>query len=167
MKSPRSACARGFTLIEIMIAVAIVGVLASVAIPSFRVMNERSKTAERGAVLRAIKNSINSLRVKEGSFGAGVVGNWNPGLPLSRVKRPFDATASGWDKLDLAIDGNLYYSYMFVAVEGSTPQFWVGVQGDVDGDGDVYNVGYTFQMTSGTFVQTSPDPSALYQLTVF
>jgi type II secretory pathway pseudopilin PulG len=153
-----------------MIVTAIIGVLASVAIPSFRLMNDRAKASERGAVIRSMKNSINALRVKDGSFGAGITGAWNPVLPLSTVKRPFAVTMAGWDKLDLLIDGNLYYSYAFTAAENDPPDpptFWIFTQGDIDGNGDAYWASYTFEMRNGAFVQTSADPSAVYEYTVF
>ena len=46
--------ARGFTLIELMITVAILGILAAIAIPSFGAFIARSKTAEASANLGAL-----------------------------------------------------------------------------------------------------------------
>jgi prepilin-type N-terminal cleavage/methylation domain-containing protein len=171
MKSPRTAAARGFTLIEMCIVMGIIGILATVAIPGFRLMNYRAKAAERGAMVRGIKNSIESARVKDGSFGAGLTGNWNPALPLGVVKRPFvNLMAPGWNQLDLVVDGNLFYSYMFRAEEasgGSPPQFSIFVQGDIDADGDPYLATSTFELQTAGWVQTSVDNSPMYEYTVF
>ena len=44
----------GFTLIELMIVVAIIGILAAIAIPAFINYVKRSKTSEAGANLKAL-----------------------------------------------------------------------------------------------------------------
>jgi len=49
-----SARARGFTLIEVMVAVAIVAVLAGVALPSYREHLRKSRRAEAQAYLMAV-----------------------------------------------------------------------------------------------------------------
>lgn len=54
----KAKLAKGFTLIELMIAVAIVGILAAISIPTFNDYLNRSKVSEVLAVLNACKVSV-------------------------------------------------------------------------------------------------------------
>jgi type IV pilus assembly protein PilA len=71
---------RGFTLIELMIVVAIVGILASIALPMYQDMVKRSKTSEAAAALGACKTSYadyvaarNELPANENAAGCSVI----------------------------------------------------------------------------------------------
>jgi prepilin-type N-terminal cleavage/methylation domain-containing protein len=73
---------RGFTLIELMVVVSIVGVLSSVAVPVFQNLTLRARQAERDSIMRAIAKGVedvalNSARIPVNS-GTFFVGNWNP-----------------------------------------------------------------------------------------
>ncbi|HBZ72713.1 MAG TPA: pilin, partial [Deltaproteobacteria bacterium] len=74
----------GFTLIELMIVVAIIGILAAIAIPNFLKFQLRSKTGEAKANLAAIRTA------EEGYFSeysTYVVAAQNPGGNPTNLKR--------------------------------------------------------------------------------
>ena len=62
----------GFTLIELMIVVAIVGILAAIAIPAYRDYTIRSKVSECAATLGACKTSITEFNDTENALPANI-----------------------------------------------------------------------------------------------
>lgn len=66
MKSLRSS--KGFTLIELMIVVAIIGILAAIAIPNFLQYQLKSKQSEAKVNLGAIKTSEIAFNAERGCF---------------------------------------------------------------------------------------------------
>jgi type IV pilus assembly protein PilA len=68
---------KGFTLIELMIVVAIIGILAAIAIPNFLTYQLKSRQAEAKTNLQAIKTSEIAFQAERGCYigitAAGVV----------------------------------------------------------------------------------------------
>ena len=59
---------KGFTLIELMIVVAIIGILAAIAIPNFLTYQLKSRQAEAKTNLQAIKTSEIAFQAERGCF---------------------------------------------------------------------------------------------------
>ena len=106
----------GFTLIELMISVTIVGILSSVALPNFRNLQLRSRQAERRTMVRMLETATEDLWVRDGRWPQGTPaastfdGPWNPPLPPSTSKREWDRspTNGDWAALTLGVEGSLY-----------------------------------------------------------
>jgi prepilin-type N-terminal cleavage/methylation domain-containing protein len=161
---------QGFTLIELMIVVAILGVLSAVAIPSFALYIKRSKTAEVGANLDSMFKSAASYYTSErGDRGqvSSVAGHCtvddahpSPAMP-GASKQAFIADAS-FAGLGYSIGDMVYFSYGLVvrtgtgACDNASSQVEVYTffaNGDLDGDGIQSN----FELAAG-----SSDSNALY-----
>ncbi len=59
---------KGFTLIELMIVVIIIGILAAVAIPMYQVVPERSRATEAVAGLDSVRNALRVYYAEHGSY---------------------------------------------------------------------------------------------------
>jgi len=141
-KKTHRSSARGFTLVELMLTVTIIGLLASVALPEYTRSTLRSKTAERRTIMVAIEQAMSDTITNLQGLPGGAAswsGAWNPPPPLAMSKRKFDWTMASWIQLPLIVAGDSYYSYYFTALDpglnGQNLTITVGAQGDLDGDG--------------------------------
>ncbi|MFA6053027.1 MAG: type IV pilin protein [Methylobacter sp.] len=72
---------RGFTLIELMIAVAIVGILASIAVPSYLEHVRKGKRSEAQGALVSFANAMEQWRLQKSNYLGAATGGGDTGAP--------------------------------------------------------------------------------------
>jgi general secretion pathway protein G len=156
----------GFTLVELMIAMTTIGILASVALPSFQRMQIRSRQSERVVITESIRRAIDDVFGREGRYpqdwGAGtsflnLLTN-NPISAPTTQKRPFrQAPLHGtddWTRLSLIVEGGVYYSYWGYAINQPAVRYhYLYARGDLDGDGVVSELRRLYYYQNGNLIR--------------
>lgn len=163
---------RGFTLVEILVAVAIIGVLVGLAIISFSKQTRKARGAEAQAMLAALRVAEEQYHLENGTYlstGASEA-NTHPATP-TKTSQSFLPLPAAWTQLKVRIpEENGYCGYVVIAglandatgmgamanafgLTAAPVTDWYYILAHCDLDGDNARDSYYFTWSGDTAVQ--------------
>ena len=102
---------KGFTLVELMIVVSIIGILATIAVPSY----QSSLVKARETVLRqdlfTMRDLLDHHRADQGKYPPSLQGLVATGYLRALPKDPFTNSSSSWQEMSDPVEGGIFDVY--------------------------------------------------------
>ncbi|MBW2495714.1 MAG: prepilin-type N-terminal cleavage/methylation domain-containing protein [Deltaproteobacteria bacterium] len=154
---------KGFTLIELMIVVAIIGVLAAIAVPSFRNYQLTSKRAEAFANLSSLGKAQKAYFAEFNDYvPVAAEPSFTSGTPPTTVKRDMSPLNAAFSDVGWVPDGDVFFDYDTATADDpmtgtctcTEACFTAAAYGNLDGDANLSVLLYTHPDAAGGFCET-------------
>lgn len=157
---------RGFTLVEVMITVAVIAVLAAIAIPQFTRETRKSKaTSEVNAMFAELALRQDQYKLENGVYLAATACPATT-VPAGTIATSCSATGGPWAPLRVRLPSDkLFCTYTITVGNGagtsgptgftfsSPPGVWFYILATCDGDGDATQNAQYFVSSTSSAVQ--------------
>ncbi len=131
---------RGFTLIELMIVIAVMAILIGISLPHFKGMQDEGRSAKAAGELRTLTTAIESFYIHHSEYpvqtlsvnsttwqtDANSITTATPRIVKKALKDPFDSSRQ--------------YSYVTSAASGSEAKYYVVFSVGTDGAADIQTI---------------------------
>jgi prepilin-type N-terminal cleavage/methylation domain-containing protein len=129
----RLSNSRGFSLIELMISVAIIAVMSAIAFPTFQSLRAKAKESEMRMHLAAIRTCEETYKSENDVFYAcpahpAIIPTGGNRVPWDNPPPPVE-----WDTIGFSADSPVLYQYAIINVVAGTA-YTATAEGDVDCD---------------------------------
>ena len=122
---------KGFTLIELMIVVAIIGILAAIAIPNFMTFRLKAQTSEAKSNLGSIRTCEEAYKAEKDVYYA--VTRY-PSAAATGTSEAWVTAATGFSAIGFSPSGRVYYDYVVDSIDVNNTTFTAHAWGDLDDD---------------------------------
>jgi general secretion pathway protein G len=103
--------AKGFTLIELMIVVSIVGILATIAVPSYQASLMKARETVLRQDLFTLRELLDHHRADKGKYPASLDGLVTAGYLRALPRDPFTSTPNSWQQIIEPTEGGIFDVY--------------------------------------------------------
>ena len=119
--------AQGFTLIELLIVVSIIGILATLAAPSYQASVIKAREAALRQDLFTMRDVLDQHRADQGKYPSSLQALVSAGYLRGVPKDPFTNSATSWQEMTDSAEGGIFDVFSgseFVGTNGTPYNRW-------------------------------------------
>ncbi len=117
----------GFTLIELMIVVSIIGILATLAVPSYHSSVVKAKEAALRQDLSTVRDVLDQHKADQGKYPPSLSALVSAGYLRAIPKDPFTGAMTTWQEIADPVEGgvvDIFSGAEFVGTNGTPYNSW-------------------------------------------
>ena len=117
----------GFTLLELMIVVSIIGILATLAVPSYQSSVVKAKEAALRQDLSTLRDVLDQHKADQGKYPPSLTALMSAGYLRGIPKDPFTGSITTWQEISDPVEGgvvDIFSGAEFVGTNGTPYNSW-------------------------------------------